>query len=62
MEPKSGANYRRFTRVTTYQRRKFYPHAIPYGSYTEPTAVRGLIIAWLAVLCGLLLLVACANF
>lgn len=62
MEPKSAANYRRFTRVTTYQRRKFYPHAIQYGSYTEAAAVRGLIIAGLVVLFGLSLLITLAVF
>ena len=52
MEPKSGANYLRHTRVTTPQRRNSYPRVIPYGSYAENTAARALIIIGVAVLTG----------
>ena len=56
MEPKLSADGWKLTSVAVHQTERLSARSIPYGSYSEGTAVRALIILGLTLFCGLSLL------
>ena len=52
MNPNITENGWKFTKVVDHQTMRVNGRAIAYGSYTECTAMRALVIAGLTVLCA----------